>query len=342
VAPEAGVRPRRVLVIWNPNAGTKAGLPTNLAGEPELRAALDAAGIEAELFRSTTSDAARDRVAAALTEGWDVIAAAGGDGTAHAIARQLLGATGGALAAGGPARRSSGGGGRDEPEPAAGRDRPALGLLPLGSAMNLARAVAIPRDLGQAAAILASGPVRAIDVGIIGDGLFFEIVSIGLGAEALERAQSIDRRRHWGAILEFARLASRYRRTRLTLRLDDRVLHSRALGLAIANGPATGMNLALAPDARIDDGRLDVIVHEGVSPSGLVAHMLHALVARPRGTFRTERATRVRVETRRPLAIYADGTDAGMTPVELGVWPDALAIVAPPAAEVSSTPPNHP
>jgi diacylglycerol kinase (ATP) len=131
------------------------------------------------------------------------------------------------------------------------------------------------------------------------------------------------------------RVAARYRRTRVALRLDDRVLRSRALGLAVANGQETGMNLTLAPEASIDDGRLDVIIYEGVGASGLIAHLLHSLVTRPKGTFRTERATRIRIESRRPLAVYADGSDAGMTPVDLAIRPGALRIVG-------GTAPNHP
>lgn len=303
---------RRVLVIWNPNAGTKAGLPTNLAGEPELREALEQAGVEFDLVRTDSGEAARTRVAAALDEGWDVIAAAGGDGTAYAIAIQLL-------------RRGS--------------DGPVLGLLPLGSAMNLARTLGIPHDVDAAARILADGEFRAIDVGSVRDRPFFEIVAIGLGAEALQRAQSIDRRRHWGAILEFVRLASRYRRTHIRLRLDDdRVVATRGLGLAVANAPTTGMHVAFAPDARLDDGLLEVVLHEGVGPWGLVATLLRAVVTRPRGRFRSWRTRRIAIEARRPLAVYADGQDIGTTPVTVSLDPAALRVVAPRIGERGDLP----
>lgn len=303
---------RRILVIWNPNAGSKAGVPTNLGGESDIRGAIARTGLNAELFESDSAETARDRVRAAIDRGdesFDVIAAAGGDGTAYSIARELMART--------PAPGA---------DPAAGG--PALGVLPLGSAMNLARALHVPLDIDQAAGILAEGPIKAIDVGLVRGRPFFEIVSIGLAAEALERAQAIDRRRHWGAILEFARLASRYRRTRVRVTLDDRLLRSRALGLAVANGPMTGMHLALAPDARLDDGVLDVVLYEGVGPSGLVAHMLRALVGRPDSTFRTDRGASVRIETRRRMAVYADGLDVGFTPVELSIRPGALRVVA--------------
>ena len=300
---EAPLPARRVLVIWNPNAGRKAGIPTNLAGEPEIRAALDRTGLTWELFASDSTAAAQHRVARALEEPWDAIAAAGGDGTAYAIATQLLG---------------------DRPHP------PALGLLPIGSAMNLARSLDIPLDVDAAARILADGKVRRIDVGWVRGRPFFEIVAIGLGAEALERARAIDQRRHWGAILEFVRVAARYRRTRIELRVDEeQLVPTRGLGLAVANAPTTGMHVALAPDARIDDGQLDVVLHEGVGPWGLVGHLLRAIVSRPRGTFRSWRGRRVTITTRRPLAAYADGEDIGTTPIEVRIEPAALPVIGP-------------
>jgi YegS/Rv2252/BmrU family lipid kinase len=292
---------RRILVVWNPKAGSKAGLPTNLAGESDVRAAMERHGLGDELYRSESTEDTRERIDAAIRDDYDVIVAAGGDGTAYGIADAIL-----------------------------GRERPVLGLLPLGSAMNLARAVGIPRDLDQAAAIIEAGHVRAIDVGVIGGKPFHEIVSIGLSAEAFDHAQEVDRKHRWRAILEFIRLAARYRRTRVELELDGRVIRRRARALAIANGPDTGMGVRLAPDATVDDGRLDVIVYEGLSPSGLVLTLFRGLAGGDRAsTFHVAHAAHVRVATHRPLAVRADARDAGRTPVELSIRPRALRILAP-------------
>jgi YegS/Rv2252/BmrU family lipid kinase len=297
-----------MLVIWNPRAGSKAGLPTNLAGGDELRRALEAAHLDAELYESPSADAAVARATAAADAGVDVVVAAGGDGTAHAIARCLLGR------------------------------QTALGLLPMGSAMNLARALGIPRELDKAAAVLRDGVVRAIDVGVVRDRTFFEIVSVGLTAEAFEQAQAIDREHRWRAVLELLRIAARFRRTRVELELDDGPVRTRALALAIANGPHTGFGLTLAPDALIDDGRLDIVLFEGDSPWGLIGHMLRVVGGRESASrIRHLRSSGVRVVTRRPLAVRADATDAGLTPVEVSIRAGALRVVAPPR-----TTPDHP
>lgn len=288
------------MVIWNPGAGRKAGLPTNQATREDLLELMRRHGLGDELHETPDARGGTDRAADAAQSGYDVVVAAGGDGTAHAVAEGLL------------------------------ETRTALGILPLGSAMNMARVLGIPRDLEAAAAILADGARASIDVGTIGGRTFHEIVSIGLGAEVFAHAQAVDRRRRWGAIAGLARLASTYRRTRIELRVDDQVVRTRALALVVANGPHTGLGLTLAPEASVQDGQLDVVVFEGLSPAGLLIHMVRAVGGRrPASPFRTLRGRRVRVSTARRLAARADDADAGFTPVELSVRAAALHVVVP-------------
>jgi diacylglycerol kinase (ATP) len=294
------VSPRRILVIWNPSAGTKAGLPTNRSDGDDLRTALDGLGreVEVELYESPSAEATVERAHRAVEDGVDVVAAAGGDGTAYSIARCLLGT------------------------------ETALGLLPMGSAMNLVRALEIPRELPAAAAVLRDGVARRVDVGLVRDRPFFEIVSVGLSADAFEHAQAIDRRHDWGAVLDLLRLVIGYRRSRIELELDDETLRTRAVAVAIANLPYTGMGVTLAPDARIDDGRLDVVVFEGLSPIGLIGHMLRVAGGRePASRFRHLRTTRAVVRSRHPLPVRADAADADETPVEVRIRPGDLRVV---------------
>nr|MBA2595717.1 acylglycerol kinase family protein [Chloroflexia bacterium] len=130
-AARAPARHIRIRVLVNPASGEKGGISTNDAAEdevaalmlahfPELGDDLVITGSEEEAIAAT-----RDAVA----EGYDVVVAAGGDGTVGAVARELLGT------------------------------QTALGVLPLGSVMNVARMLGIPRDLEEAAAIIAEGAV---------------------------------------------------------------------------------------------------------------------------------------------------------------------------------------
>jgi diacylglycerol kinase (ATP) len=199
--------------------------------------------------------------------------------------------------------------------------------------MNFVRTLEIPTELAAAAAVLRDGVIRQVDVGLVRDRPFFEIVSVGLSADAFEHAQAVDRRHDWGAVLDLLRLVIGYRRSRMELELDDGTLRTRALAVAIANGPYTGMGVTLAPDARIDDGRLDVVVFEGLSPLGLLGHMLRVAGGRePPSRFRHLTTTRAVVHAHHPLPVRADAADADETPVEVRIQPGALRVVAPAAS----------
>jgi diacylglycerol kinase (ATP) len=103
--------------------------------------------------------------------------------------------------------------------------------------------------------------------------------------------------------------------------------------VTVANGPYTGLGLTLAPDARLDDGLLDVRIVERFSKTELVRHFWAIAFGRrayqPR--IRTERASRIRVDSGRPLLVRADADDLGTTPVEVTVRPRCLWVIAPDA-----------
>lgn len=297
-------RERRHLVIWNPAAGAKAGLPTNGTSEAELRRALGAAGIDGELFVGRTEDEARERVEAAVRDGVDVVVAAGGDGTAGLVAETLIGTS------------------------------TALGLLPLGSAMNIGRSLGIPRDLASAAQILASGDMVSVDVGRAGDGLFFEIVSVGINAAVLAEAHRIAEG-DYGSAIGLVRALVTYRPATMTLEMDSGTIRTGALMIAVANAPFTGVGLALAPDARLDDGRFDVAVFRHFSRWELIRHAVSIVAGRRHYSpkVRTVRAARVRISAHRPLPARADARDLGTTPLVLEVVPRALRVVVPARAD---------
>lgn len=284
------------LVIWNPGAG---------GGDVEerreaIRHALQAHAPGAELFESPSEDETSRRVEAALAEGVDRIVAAGGDHTVRSIAFRLI-----------------------------GRET-ALGILPLGTANNIARSLGIPLDLEEAAAILASGSVRAIDVGYVGDQPFLEIATVGLAADLLGDATRVSEGRLRSA-LDLLTRTVRHRRTRVWLDLDGREVRHRAVSLAIANGPYTGRALEAAPDARLDDGLLDVVCYLGYGPLEVLRQLARIVLGLGAGpTTATYRARRVRVRTHHPLPVRADSDDRRTTPAEITVGRGALRVAVPP------------
>jgi diacylglycerol kinase (ATP) len=310
----AAARPRsqgllagRVLVVWNPTAGSKAGLPTNGVTEDELRATMRAAGLGDDLFVGETEEAARRRIRAAVDSGVEVIVAAGGDGTAGLVAEAIVGT---------PA---------------------ALGILPLGSAMNIARSLGIPREISAAADILVTGEIATVDVGRASDGLFFEMASVGINAAVLGEAHKLAEG-SYRSILGLLRAIIVYRPATMTIELDDETVRTGALMIVIANSPFTGAGLTLAPDARMDDGLFDVAVYRHFSRWELIRHGLSIIAGRRSYSpkVRTYRSATVRIDSRRPLPARADARDLGTTPLELKIVPRALRVIVPRSTDRTS------
>jgi diacylglycerol kinase (ATP) len=302
--PEAPGCPPRIRVLVNPNSGEKAGIPTNAATEDEVRAALEPYFPElgADLVLTESEDEAVAATRDAVARGYETVVAAGGDGTVGTVACELLG------------------------------KETALGILPLGSVMNVARMLDIPRDLEGAAAIVATGEVRTIDVGEAKGQIFFEGGSVGLNAAVFREAQQADSDRgRYRALWAALWVLLRYRPPRMVVHLDDRVLTTRALAVAVANGPYSGLGFTVAPDAAIDDGKFDVVIFSRFSRTELIHHFVSIAFGRRRYSAKTAtyRSSRVHIEGVHPLPCRADGHDLGSTPVEYVARPSALRVVAP-------------
>jgi diacylglycerol kinase (ATP) len=296
-------------VLLNSGSGVKGGLATNQITEPEVRAAMAAAGLGDELFVTESIEQARQLTREAAAYGYDIVVAAGGDGTVGTIARELLGR------------------------------QTALGVLPLGSVMNIARMLEIPRELDAAAQVIATGQVRAIDVGIAKGKIFYEGGSVGLNAAVFREAQLVDAG-HYPALFAAIWTLIRYRPPRMIIHLDERVLTTRALAVTISNGPYTGLGFTVAPNARLDDGKFDVSVFSRFSRTELIRHFRSIAFGRRQFSpkVRYYRSARVQIEGVHPLPCRADAEDLGTTPVTYQIKPGALKVVVPTLTEVDAGP----
>ncbi len=291
---------KRAVVIWNANAGSKGGIPTNVANEDRIRELLTPYGLGDAFVASHTEDEARRLVRDAVRDGCELVVAAGGDGTIGLIASQLIGA------------------------------KTALGILPLGSVMNIPRMLGLPRDVEGAARVLAEGIVRSVDIGRARGEPFYEAGSVGLNAAIFREAQRIDGG-DWLSIWRALWVAFRYRPARMEIELDDETIRTRALMTTVSNGPYTGVGLTVAPDATLDDGLFDVRVWRHFSKAELLRHF--ASIAFGRRAYSphvwTYRSSRVRIRAASPLRCRADSRDLGFTPIEFTVQPRALQVLVP-------------
>jgi diacylglycerol kinase (ATP) len=241
--------------------------------------------------------------------GYEVVIAAGGDGTLNEVANGILA------------------------EPSAVR----IGLLPLARGGDFARTLGL-NGLQHAIDTLGAGltcPVDAVQASFGTTRRYFvNMASVGLGAEAARNA------RHWDRLLPpaarylaaaVAKLAGGYGFD-VRLRLDDApAVRFQAATIALANGRFQGGGLLMAPRAAFDDGLIDVTLVErtGLLEVAANLNLLYSgkLYSHPK--VRHWRARRIRVEADAEAPIELDGEALGATPFEATVIPGALKIICP-------------
>ncbi len=225
----------RVTLIHNPNAG-----PGRTMDGRELVAALAAFGWRA---RSVVSD----DIEKALRNPGDAVVVAGGDGTIGRVAKRLV------------------------------RTGVPLGVIPTGTANNVARTLGVGVEAKAAIAMLPRAAERDVDLGILSAGGVDEHFLEGLGVGVFARLLGKRRARKLSTLplaLEFlARELERYVAPRAQIEIDGRDVSGDYLIAAVMNLRCLGPALGLAPEARFDDGALDVALVRPEHRDGLIEHV---------------------------------------------------------------------
>jgi diacylglycerol kinase (ATP) len=302
------------LILANPTAGGGLGREAL----PRLKAFAVEKQWSAE-FRSTESSPefaqiAREEAAA----GRKRIFALGGDGTFQALLNAVAGNTG-----------------------------VSIGVLPAGGGNDLASALGLPLDSVRAAElILTQGEAVHLDAARVhtADGmerLYMGGGGVGLDAEAARFASGVYRKIRGRSryLLSAIRALGKFHGIHVRVSLEgseQKFLQATALVLGVLNTPSYGGGLRLAPEANLEDGLLDLVLLEDLTPLE-IARMLPRMAIS--GEIRTRRIqrhciTRARIETDRPSAFHADGEIIGLTPVEIAVVPRAMRVWRPRPARV--------
>jgi diacylglycerol kinase (ATP) len=208
-----------------------------------------------------------------------------------------------------------------------------LGIVPAGTANDLARTLGIPDDVEAALDVIARREERCVDLGRVNDQLFFNVASIGLSV-ALARALSPQTKRRFGRLsyaLAALRVISRARPFSALIVADGEVAPVKSFQIAVGNGRYYGGGNAVEKSAEIDDGHLDLYSLE-MDTLWKLAWMARSFRAGEHGMFREVRAVRGRnfeIHTRRPRHVNADGEILTMTPARFSVVPKAVRVFAP-------------
>jgi diacylglycerol kinase (ATP) len=303
---------------------------------PIIRAQLEASAIDFEFYETTQPGDATARTRAALKSGCETIAVVGGDGTLSEAAEGFFQIE---------QRRPGQSATAINPDaalailPAGTGDDFAHGLLPQRAALERWIQIFISHCQGN-----AEKTTRLIDVldaacdGYTRRFICLNASTMGIGGETGARvaAQGQLMRRFSGEVRFMAAAVgalAAWRERRVRVSVDGQSMVEGEMNLvAVANGLYAGGGMMLTPDARIDDGKLDVVTASGLSRVNVVRELprIHSggHVANPK--VKVLQGKIVRIETFAPedaLLIEADGNVRGRTPVEFRVMPAALRFV---------------
>ena len=290
------LKPRTALLVVNANS--RQGRDLLPVAVSELRAH----GIQ-PVHRDCASREALSGLIEAEGRDVDLVAVGGGDGTLNAAAE-------GVIAVGRP-----------------------LGILPMGTANDLARTLGIPPDISSAAQIIAAGATREIDLGLVNDRPFFNVASIGLSAELAQELTGEIKRRYGrlGYAFTALRILSRARPFRAVIESETEKVRVLTLQIAVGNGLYYGGGNAVERTAAIDDQRLDLYSLE-VRRAWKLALMARSFRSGEHGAWDEVRAIRAEaftISTRRPRPVNADGEIVTQTPARFSLRPHAVTVFAP-------------
>ena len=198
----------------------------------------------------------------------------------------------------------------------------------------LARVLGVPAETDALVRLIEAGKTRRVDLGRVAGSSFGRFVSVlGVGLDAMV-TQRIDRAAsprlgYRGYARPILAVASRYRAPKLRVALDEEPPQPCGF-VVLCNHHDYGGIFRLAPNARPDDGRLQVCTFANASLASLARAVAPAL----RGTlegfpgFACRPARCVRIESDRPVPVQWDGDHRATTPVEVVVEPRSLTVLA--------------
>jgi YegS/Rv2252/BmrU family lipid kinase len=208
-----------------------------------------------------------------------------------------------------------------------------LGILPLGTANDLARSLALPLDPLAAAALITTAEARPADLGWVNGHYYFNVASIGFSAE-LAGDLTAESKKKWGTLgyaIAAVRVLRRVRPFTVTIEHDGTTEKVVTIQASVGNGRHYGGGMTVEEGASVDDGKLDFYSLE-------VAHwwrLIALLPALRRGTHgqsddvRAFKTTEIKLTTRRPRPVNTDGELTTHTPAHFKVVPKALRIFSP-------------
>jgi len=291
---------KRVLFIVNPASG-----PQNDAADvfaAQVAKYIDGTVVDYQIEVTQYAQHASELSRKAVKQQTDIVVAVGGDGTVNEVASSLIGS------------------------------HTALGIIPAGSGNGLAHHLKIPFNLPDALALINNGRMLLMDTVSVNDIPFLSIAGIGFDALVADKFAGNSTR----GLMSYINIVSSeyisYQPLDYELSIDGNRDTYKALFISFANSDQFGYNTSIAPEARVDDGLMDVCIVSKIPLYSIpfVAPMLFVRQVHRTPFVDIIKANEVIVHTTKELIVNIDGEPVTMKgPLKFNLLPHSLKVVIP-------------
>jgi diacylglycerol kinase (ATP) len=279
---------KRARLIYNPTSGREI-LKRNL---PEILEKLEIAGYETSVHATTGAGDATKAAKIAVERQYDIVIAAGGDGTIHEVVNGL----------------------------AEQEYRPRLGIIPAGTTNDFARALHIPRDIGAAVDIITKGSLIPVDIGKINEKYFINIAGGGRITELTYEVPS-KLKTMLGQLAYYLKgmeMLPSIKASDLKIEYDGKLFEGEAMLFLVGLTNSIGGFEKLAPDSSINDGLFSLLILKKINLADFVRISTLALrgehVNDPNVIY--TQANHIKVRSNEKVQLNLDGEFGGLLPAE--------------------------
>ncbi|TYR79144.1 diacylglycerol kinase [Priestia megaterium] len=283
---------KRARIIYNPTSGREI-FKKNL---PEVLQKLEQAGYETSCHATTGAGDATEAAKIAVERKFDVVIAAGGDGTINEVVNGI-----------------------------AGQDyRPQLGIIPVGTTNDFARAINVPRTIDGAIDVIVNGVTKPIDLGCVtNEGKTHHFVNIAGGGRLTELTYEVPSKLktmlgQLAYYLKGMEMLPSIKPTSVEIEYDGKLFSGEIMMFLVSLTNSVGGFEKLAPDSSLDDGMFDLIILKKAN----LAEFIRVATLALRGEHINDphiiytKANRVKVHTEDKMQLNLDGEYGGLLPGE--------------------------
>ncbi|MCM2536169.1 diacylglycerol kinase [Neobacillus pocheonensis] len=279
---------KRARLIYNPTSGREI-LKRNL---PEILEKLESAGYEASCHATTGAGDAIKAARIAVERHYDIVIAAGGDGTIHEVVNGL----------------------------AEQEYRPKLGIIPAGTTNDFARALQIPRDMSAAVDIITKGDLIPVDIGRINDKYFINIAGGGRMTEITYEVPS-KLKTMLGQLAYYLKgieMLPSIKASEVCIEYDGKLFEGEIMMFLVGLTNSIGGFEKLAPDSSINDGLFSLLILKKIN----LAEFIRIATLAVRGEHVNDpnviytQANRIKVHSSETVQLNLDGEFGGLLPAE--------------------------